>query len=61
MFYADIEGHPDDPNARAGARGTRLLLRRAEDPRHLSGANPFREKIREPEANRALRPTPAAE
>jgi hypothetical protein len=34
MFYADIEGHPDDPPV-ARARGAALLLHRAQDPRRL--------------------------
>jgi len=57
MFYADIEGHPDD-------RSVALALEELEffcaelKILGIYRANPFREKIREPEANRALRPTP---
>ena len=57
MFYADVEGHPDD-------RSVSLALEELEffcAELKLLGvyrADPFRDKIREPEANRALRPTP---
>lgn len=57
MFYADVEGHPDD-------RSVSLALEELEffsAEFKLLGiypASPFRDKIREPEANRALRPTP---
>jgi prephenate dehydratase len=57
MFYADVEGHPDD-------RSVALALEELEffcAELKLLGvypAAPFRDKIREPEANRALRPTP---
>jgi hypothetical protein len=37
QFYADVEGHPDDPPLAARARGARLLLGRGEDPRRLPG------------------------
>ena len=36
MFYADIEGHPDDPRGGARAGGAVVLFQRAEDPRCLS-------------------------
>ncbi|MBA5776100.1 prephenate dehydratase [Stappia sp. F7233] len=58
MFYADVEGHPDD-------RSVALALEELEffsaelKILGIYRASPFREKIREPEANRALRPTPA--
>ncbi|NRG16548.1 prephenate dehydratase [Rhizobiales bacterium] len=58
MFYADVEGHPED-------RSVALALEELEffsAEFKLLGvyrASPFREKIREPEANRALRPNPA--
>ncbi|MXN66828.1 prephenate dehydratase [Stappia sp. GBMRC 2046] len=59
MFYADVEGHPED-------RSVALALEELEffsAEFKLLGvyrASPFREKIREPEANRALRPNPAS-
>ena len=37
MFYADIEGHPDDPRRGARAGGAEVLLQRAQDPRRLQG------------------------
>ena len=39
QFYADVEGHPDEPAAQAGARGAGLLLDRDADPRRLPGAS----------------------
>ena len=35
QFYADIEGHPDEPPVAPGAGGARLLHHRAADPRRL--------------------------
>ncbi|MBO0346427.1 prephenate dehydratase [Roseibium limicola] len=55
MFYADIEGHPDDPNVALALEELRFYCAELK----MLGvycASPFREKIREPEANRALRP-----
>ncbi len=55
MFYADVEGHPTD-------RSVALALEELEffsAELKILGVYPaslFREKIREPEANRALRP-----
>ena len=42
QFYADVQGHPEGPRARTGARGAgvRLAAEDAEDSRRLSGA-PF--------------------
>jgi prephenate dehydratase len=57
MFYADVEGHPDDRSVSLALE--ELAFYSAE--LKLLGvypADPFRDKIREPEANRALRPTP---
>lgn len=58
MFYADIEGHPDDPSV---ALALEELAFYCAELKILGvyRASPFREKIREPEANRALRPTPS--
>ncbi|AXS39013.1 prephenate dehydratase [Breoghania sp. L-A4] len=57
MFYADVEGHPDDRNV--GLALEELAFFSAElKVLGVYRASPFREKIREPEANRALRPTP---
>ncbi len=36
LFYADIEGHPDDAECEAGAGRTALLLARDAHPRRLS-------------------------
>lgn len=55
QFYADVEGHPDD-------RGLRFALEElaffSHEVRILGAypASPFREKIREPEAEKGLRP-----
>lgn len=57
MFYADIEGHPDDPSVALALEELRYYCAEFK----MLGvyvASPFREKIREPEANRALRPNP---
>ncbi len=57
MFYADIEGHPDDRSVQLALE--ELAFYSAElTIMGVYPASPFREKIREPEANRALRPTP---
>jgi prephenate dehydratase len=60
QFYADVEGHPDDPSL---ALALEELAFFSAELKILGTypAAPFREKIREPEGNRALRPTPAAE
>jgi len=60
QFYADVEGHPDDPSL---ALALEELAFFSAELRVLGvyRASPFREAIREPEANRALRPSPAAE
>ncbi|MCA1299931.1 prephenate dehydratase [Stappia indica] len=57
MFYADVEGHPDE---RSVALALEELQFYSAELKMLGvyRADPFREKIREPEANRALRPTP---
>jgi len=57
MFYADIEGHPDDKSVTLALEELKFFCAEFK----LLGiycASPFREKIREPEANRALRPSP---
>ncbi len=58
MFYADVEGHPDD---RPVALALEELAFFSAELKVLGvyRASPFRDKIREPEANRALRPTPS--
>jgi prephenate dehydratase len=60
QFYADVEGHPDEtPLALAFEE---LAFFSAElNVLGVYPASPFREAIREPEANRTLRPSPAAE
>ena len=57
MFYADIEGHPEDPSVALALEELAFFCAELK----ILGvyrANPFREKIREPDANRALRPSP---
>ncbi|MBD8891848.1 prephenate dehydratase [Roseibium litorale] len=57
MFYADIEGHPEDKGVALALEELKFYCAEFK----MLGvycASPFREKIREPEANRALRPTP---
>lgn len=57
MFYADIEGHPDDPSVALAME--ELAFYSAElKVLGVYNASPFREKIQEPEENRALRPSP---
>ncbi|MET7281694.1 prephenate dehydratase [Kribbella sp. NPDC005582] len=55
QFYADIEGHPDDPNV---ALAMEELAFFSVEVRLLGvyPAHPFRAEIAEPAANRALRP-----
>jgi prephenate dehydratase len=55
QFYADIEGHPDDPNV---ALALEELAFFSVEVRLLGvyPAHPFRAQIAEPAANRALRP-----
>ncbi|KZL19614.1 P-protein [Pseudovibrio axinellae] len=57
MFYADVEGHPEEPNV-ALALEELAFYSTELNILGVYNASPFREKIREPEANRALRPTP---
>jgi prephenate dehydratase len=55
QFYADVEGHPDDQSLRFAMEELAFF---SHEVKVLGSypASPFREKIREPEANRALRP-----
>ncbi|MEM8553141.1 MAG: prephenate dehydratase domain-containing protein, partial [Pseudomonadota bacterium] len=57
LFYADIEGHPDDPNVALALEELRFF---SAEFRLLGSypASPFRETIREPAENQALRPSP---
>lgn len=57
MFYADIEGHPEDENVALALEELHFF---SADVRILGTypASPFREAIREPAENRPLRPTP---
>ncbi len=57
QFLADVEGHPDDPSV---ALALEELAFFSAELRVLGvyPAAPFRERIREPEENRALRPSP---
>jgi len=57
MFYADVEGHPDERSVSLALEELKFFSAEFK----LLGvyrADPFRQKISEPEANRALRPTP---
>ena len=40
LFYADIEGHPDDPRREACAGGAALLLQGGAHPRRLPEERP---------------------
>ncbi|MDJ0930329.1 prephenate dehydratase [Breoghania sp.] len=57
MFYADIEGHPDEHNVALALEELKFFCAEFK-MLGVYRASPFRDKIREPEANRALRPTP---
>ena len=46
LFYADIEGHPDDANVALALEELTLLLARGAHPRRLSGRATFREHCR---------------
>ncbi|MCF3933617.1 prephenate dehydratase [Acuticoccus sp. M5D2P5] len=57
LFYADIEGHPDDPNVSLALEELSFFSARVR----ILGtyrASSFRETIREPAENAALRPSP---
>ncbi len=55
QFYADVEGHPEDPHV---ALALEELAFFSVEVRLLGvyPAHPFREQIAEPAANRTLRP-----
>ncbi|WMS41553.1 prephenate dehydratase [Acuticoccus sp. MNP-M23] len=57
LFYADIEGHPEDPNVALALEELRFF---SAELRLLGTypAAPFRDTIREPAENAALRPSP---
>lgn len=57
LFYADVEGHPEDPNVALALEELRFF---SAEFRLLGcyPASPFRETIREPKENEALRPSP---
>lgn len=60
QFYADVEGHPDDPALTLALEELAFFSAELK----LLGvypAAPFRETIREPEANRVLRPATPGE
>ncbi|MGV2973978.1 prephenate dehydratase [Roseibium alexandrii] len=57
MFYADIEGHPNDPHVALALEELAFFCAELKIV-GVYRASPFRDKIREPEANRALRPNP---
>ncbi|WP_108660762.1 prephenate dehydratase [Acuticoccus kandeliae] len=57
LFYADIEGHPEDENVALALEELKFFSARVR----ILGtykASPFRETIREPAENAALRPSP---
>ncbi len=57
LFYADIEGHPEDANVALALEELRFF---SAELRVLGTypAAPFRDTIREPAENAALRPSP---
>ena len=57
LFYADIEGHPEDANVALALEELRFF---SAELRILGTypASPYRETIREPAENAALRPSP---
>lgn len=57
MFYADVEGHPDDPSVALALEELAFFCAEL-NVLGVYRASPFRDKIKEPEANRALRPNP---
>jgi len=57
MFYADIEGHPEDPSVALALEELAFFCAELKIL-GVHRASPFRDKIREPDANRALRPSP---
>lgn len=57
MFYADIEGHPEDPAVSLALEELAFFCAEL-NMLGVYRASPFRDKIKEPEANRALRPNP---
>lgn len=57
MFYADVEGHPDDPSVALALEELAFFCAELT-VLGVYRASPFRDKIKEPEANRALRPNP---
>jgi len=58
MFYADVEGHPEDRSVALALEELQFFCAELKIL-GIYRASPFREKIREPEANRALRPSPS--
>ncbi|GGB47861.1 prephenate dehydratase [Roseibium aquae] len=57
MFYADIEGHPEDVGVALALEELAFFCAELKVV-GVYRASPFRDKIREPDANRALRPSP---
>ncbi|WP_299809124.1 prephenate dehydratase [uncultured Roseibium sp.] len=57
MFYADVEGHPEDPSVALALEELAFFCAEL-NMLGVYRASPFRDKIKEPEANRALRPNP---
>ena len=47
MFYADVEGHPEDRGARVRARGAAVLLARVARILGVYPAHPFRSTFKE--------------
>ena len=57
QFYADIEGHPDDPHVALALEELRFFSAELKIL-GIYPAHDYRQSIKEPEANRALRPSP---
>ncbi len=57
QFYADIEGHPDDANVKLALEELQFFSAELKIL-GIYSAHEYRQKHSEPEANRALRPSP---
>jgi prephenate dehydratase len=57
QFYADVEGHPDDPNVKLALEELQFFSAELKIL-GIYPAHEYRQTIKEPEANRALRPSP---
>lgn len=57
QFYADVEGHPDDHNVKLALEELQFFSAELKIL-GIYPAHEYRQKNKEPEANRALRPSP---